>query len=113
MKLFGIMLIGASLILASCGKAPGPKGDPGPQGPAGPQGHREFKDTRCAGSTWAQGPRDRKALPAKRERRATKAIKGIKAIRVILERVTKAIGAKKATKASQETRSARYKLTVK
>jgi hypothetical protein len=29
---------GVALLLAACGKDPGPKGDPGPQGPAGPQG---------------------------------------------------------------------------
>ena len=29
---------GVALLLAACGRDPGPKGDAGPQGPAGPQG---------------------------------------------------------------------------
>src|SRR4051812_38472696 len=38
MRFLTVMLLGASLSLAACGKDPGPKGDPGAQGPAGPQG---------------------------------------------------------------------------
>ena len=32
------VLMGTALIVAGCGRDPGPKGETGPQGPAGPQG---------------------------------------------------------------------------
>jgi|SRR2546426_8309164 len=44
-------LMGTALILAGCGRDPGPKGDAGPQGPAGPQGVQGV-----AGAQGQQGP---------------------------------------------------------
>jgi hypothetical protein len=47
----------ASLLLAACGRDPGPKGDPGPQGPAGPQGAQGIQGVPGAqGPAGAQGP---------------------------------------------------------
>jgi hypothetical protein len=49
--------MGAALLLAACGKDPGPKGDPGPQGPAGPQGAQGIQGVPGAqGPAGAQGP---------------------------------------------------------
>jgi hypothetical protein len=43
MRFLAVMLVGASLSLAACGKEPGPKGDPGPQGPQGAPGDKGEK----------------------------------------------------------------------
>ena len=37
-RILVVVLMGATLALAGCGRDPGPKGDTGPQGPQGPQG---------------------------------------------------------------------------
>jgi hypothetical protein len=56
-RLLAIILVGASLSLAGCGREPGPKGDPGPQGPAGPQGAQGVQGVPGSqGPTGAQGP---------------------------------------------------------
>src|SRR5215510_4882654 len=48
---------GVALLLAACGRDPGPKGDPGPQGPAGPQGAQGVQGVPGAqGQPGAQGP---------------------------------------------------------
>jgi collagen triple helix repeat protein len=57
MRLLAIILVGASLSLAACGREPGPKGDPGPQGPAGPQGAQGIQGVPGGqGPPGAQGP---------------------------------------------------------
>lgn len=49
--------VAAALMLAACGKEPGPKGDPGPQGPAGPQGAQGVQGVPGPqGPAGAQGP---------------------------------------------------------
>src|SRR5437762_13750840 len=54
----------ASLLLAACGRDPGPKGDPGPQGPAGPQGAQGVQGVPGAqGQTGAQGPQGPQGTP--------------------------------------------------
>jgi hypothetical protein len=47
----------AALLLAACGKNPGPKGDPGAQVPAGPQGAQGIQGVSGPqGPAGAQGP---------------------------------------------------------
>ncbi len=53
-KIVVAVVAGAALMLAGCGKAPGPKGDAGPQGPAGPQGAQGLQGV--PGSQGQQGP---------------------------------------------------------
>jgi hypothetical protein len=65
----------ASLLLAACGKDPGPKGDPGPQGPAGPKVPRVSKAF--------PGLRD---LPAHKGHRDRKAPQGLKESRDKLDK---------------------------
>src|SRR5437868_11471865 len=64
MRLLAVMLVGASLSLAACGKNPGPKGDPGPQGPAGPQGAQGIQGVPgTQGPAGAQGPQGPQGTP--------------------------------------------------
>ena len=50
-------VLAAALVLAACGREPGPKGDPGPQGPAGPQGAQAIQGVPGPqGPAGAQGP---------------------------------------------------------
>ena len=50
-------VMAAALVLAACGREPGPKGDPGPQGPAGPQGAQGIQGVPGPqGPAGAQGP---------------------------------------------------------
>lgn len=64
MRILAVMLIGASMSLAACGKEPGPKGDPGPQGPAGPQGAQGVQGVAgTQGQTGAQGPQGPQGAP--------------------------------------------------
>src|SRR5918912_663422 len=60
MKLATIAVLGISIVLAGCGREPGPKGDTGPQGPAGPQGAQGIQGVPGpqgpAGPQRAQGP---------------------------------------------------------
>jgi len=48
------VLMGTALIVAGCGRDPGPKGETGPQGPAGPQGAQGVQGV--AGAQGQQGP---------------------------------------------------------
>jgi Collagen triple helix repeat (20 copies) len=48
------VLVGATVVLAGCGRDPGPKGETGPQGPAGPQGAQGIQGV--PGPQGQQGP---------------------------------------------------------
>jgi hypothetical protein len=48
------VVVGTAVMLAGCGRDPGPKGDAGPQGPAGPQGAQGIQGV--AGAQGQQGP---------------------------------------------------------
>jgi collagen triple helix repeat protein len=58
---------GVALLLAACGRDPGPKGDPGPQGPAGPQGAQGVQGVPgpqgAAGAQGSQGPQGPQGVP--------------------------------------------------
>lgn len=56
-KLIAAGVLAAALVLAACGREPGPKGDSGPQGPAGPQGAQGIQGVPGPqGPAGAQGP---------------------------------------------------------
>jgi hypothetical protein len=77
MRYLGIVLVGLSLLLAGCGKAPGPKGDPGPQGPAGPQGAQGIQGVAgTQGQTGAQGPQGPQGAPGDKGDKGEKGDKG-------------------------------------
>lgn len=58
-----LILIG-SVLLAGCGRDPGPKGDPGPQGPAGPQGAQGIQGVPGPqGAAGQQGPQGSQGVP--------------------------------------------------
>jgi Collagen triple helix repeat (20 copies) len=77
MRFLAVMLVGASLSLAACGKDPGPKGDPGPQGPAGPQGAQGIQGVAgTQGQTGAQGPQGPQGAPGDRGEKGEKGEKG-------------------------------------
>ena len=79
MRLVVIMLVGASLSLAACGKDPGPKGDPGPQGPAGPQGAQGIQGVAgTQGQTGAQGPQGPQGAPGDKGEKGDKGERGDK-----------------------------------
>jgi len=56
--------MGTALILAGCGRDPGPKGDAGPQGPAGPQACKAWPALK--GNRVPKGRRDRRVRLAQR-----------------------------------------------
>jgi hypothetical protein len=79
MRLLAILLVGASISLAACGKDPGPKGDPGPQGPAGPQGAQGIQGVAgTQGQTGAQGPQGPQGAPGDKGEKGEKGEKGDK-----------------------------------
>lgn len=79
MRFLAVMLVGASLSLAACGKDPGPKGDPGPQGPAGPQGAQGIQGVAgTQGQTGAQGPQGPQGAPGDKGEKGEKGEKGDK-----------------------------------
>lgn len=56
-KIITVGVMTAALVLAACGREPGPKGDPGAQGPAGPQGAQGIQGVPGPqGPAGAQGP---------------------------------------------------------
>ncbi|MEH2544218.1 hypothetical protein V1283_000863 [Bradyrhizobium sp. AZCC 2262] len=58
------VLMGAALIVAGCGRDPGPKGETGPQGPAGPQGAQGVQGVPGAqGQQGPQGPQGPQGAP--------------------------------------------------
>ena len=67
MKIIPILAISAALLLAGCGRDPGPagpKGEPGAQGPAGPQGAQGVQGIPGAqGQAGAQGPQGPQGAP--------------------------------------------------
>jgi hypothetical protein len=77
MRFLTVVLVGASLSLAACGKDPGPKGDPGPQGPAGPQGAQGIQGVAgTQGQTGAQGPQGPQGAPGDKGEKGDKGDKG-------------------------------------
>lgn len=77
MRFFAVMLVGASLSLAACGKDPGAKGDPGPQGPAGPQGAQGIQGVAgTQGQTGAQGPQGPQGTPGDKGEKGEKGDSG-------------------------------------
>src|ERR1700709_2533600 len=77
MRFLAVMLVGASLSLAACGKAPGPRGDPGSQGPAGPQGAQGIQGVAGSqGQTGAQGPQGPQGAPGEKGGKGEKGDKG-------------------------------------
>ncbi len=63
-KVLPAVVIGFALMLAACGKEPGPKGDPGSQGPAGPQGAQGVQGVPGAqGQPGTQGPQGPQGAP--------------------------------------------------
>jgi hypothetical protein len=77
MRFLAVMLVGASLSLAACGKDPGPKGDPGSQGPAGPQGAQGIQGVAgTQGQTGAQGPQGPQGAPGDKGEKGEKGEKG-------------------------------------
>lgn len=67
MKIIPILAIGVALMLAGCGRDPGPagpKGEPGVQGPAGPQGAQGVQGIPgVQGQAGAQGPQGPQGAP--------------------------------------------------
>jgi hypothetical protein len=93
MRFLTVMLVGASLSLAACGKDPGPRGDPGPQGPAGPQGAQGIQGVAgTQGQTGAQGPQGPQGAPGDKGEKGEKGEKGDKGDPGIPVRVVQADG---------------------
>ena len=77
MRFLTVMLVGASLSLAACGKDPGPKGDPGSQGPAGPQGAQGIQGVAgTQGQAGAQGPQGPQGAPGDKGEKGEKGERG-------------------------------------
>lgn len=77
MKPHTIAALAAVLILAGCGRDPGPKGEPGAQGPAGPQGAQGIQGVPGAqGQVGAQGPQGPQGAPGERGEKGEKGDKG-------------------------------------
>jgi collagen triple helix repeat protein len=71
---------GAALMLAACGKDPGPKGDPGPQGPAGPQGAQGIQGVPGQqGQQGPQGPQGAQGAPGPKGDPAPQVIRSVQA----------------------------------
>jgi len=69
--------IALALMLAGCGRDPGPKGDPGPQGPAGPQGSQGLQGVPGPqGAAGAQGPQGPQGAPSPKGDKGDKGEKG-------------------------------------
>jgi len=81
-KLTWAVVVGAALLLAACGKDPGPagpKGEPGAQGPAGPQGAQGVQGVPGAqGQAGAQGPQGPQGAPGEQGAKGDKGDKGEK-----------------------------------
>jgi hypothetical protein len=79
MKYSALALVGLSLILAGCGRDPGPKGEPGPQGPAGPQGAQGIQGVAGPqGQAGAQGPQGPQGAPGEKGEKGDRGDKGDK-----------------------------------
>ena len=71
---------GAALLLAACGKDPGPKGDPGAQGPAGPQGAQGIQGVPGPqGQAGPQGPQGPQGAPGPKGDPTPQAIRAVQA----------------------------------
>jgi hypothetical protein len=66
-KIVTVFIVGAAMLLAGCGRDPGPagpKGEPGAQGPAGPQGAQGVQGVPGAqGQPGPQGPQGPQGAP--------------------------------------------------
>jgi Collagen triple helix repeat (20 copies) len=66
-KIATVLMVGAAMVLAGCGRDPGPagpKGEPGAQGPAGPQGAQGVQGVPGAqGQPGPQGPQGPQGAP--------------------------------------------------
>jgi Collagen triple helix repeat (20 copies) len=86
-KLTWAVIVGAALLLAACGKEPGPagpKGEPGAQGPAGPQGPQGVQGVPGAqGQAGAQGPQGPQGTPGGNGAKGDKGDKGDVGIRSV------------------------------
>jgi Collagen triple helix repeat (20 copies) len=72
--------LGAALLLAACGRDPGPKGDPGPQGPAGPQGAQGIQGVPGQqGPQGAQGPQGPQGAPGPKGDPAPQTVRAVQA----------------------------------
>src|SRR5437588_7127334 len=77
MRISSILIIGIALLLAACGRDPGPKGEPGAQGPAGPQGAQGIQGVAGAqGQPGAQGPQGPQGTPGEKGEKGDKGDKG-------------------------------------
>jgi collagen triple helix repeat protein len=83
-KILPLLVVGIALSLASCGKAPGPKGDPGPQGPAGPQGAQGIQGVPgTQGPAGAQGPQGPQGTPGEKGEKGDKGDPGTTIVRAV------------------------------
>jgi hypothetical protein len=84
MRYLAVVLVGLSVLLAACGKDPGPKGDPGPQGPAGPQGAQGVQGVPGAqGQAGAQGPQGPQGAPGEKGDKGDKGDPGTSNVRAV------------------------------
>ena len=84
MKNFAVLAIFVSLLLAACGREPGPKGDPGPQGPAGPQGAQGIQGVPGAqGQPGPQGPQGPQGKPGDKGDKGEKGDPGTASVRAV------------------------------
>lgn len=74
MKWAAVIAVGISVLLASCGREPGPKGDTGPQGPAGPQGAQGIQGV--PGPQGQAGPQGPQGTEGKQGSKGEKGDKG-------------------------------------
>jgi len=77
---------GVALLLAACGRDPGPKGDPGAQGPAGPQGAQGIQGAAGPqgqpgpqGPQGAQGPQGPQGAPGPKGDSGQAAVRSVQA----------------------------------
>jgi hypothetical protein len=84
MRLLPVLTIAVSLLLAACGREPGPKGDTGPQGPAGPQGAQGIQGVAGQqGSAGPQGPQGPQGTPGEKGEKGDKGDPGTANLRPV------------------------------
>ena len=84
MKISHVLLVGIALLLAGCGRDPGPKGEPGAQGPAGPQGAQGIQGVAGAqGQPGAQGPQGPQGAPGAKGEKGDKGDAAVPGLKVV------------------------------